>query len=433
MKNMKRIISAVLCLCIIFASALVLTSCKEKEQTPAPIDEAISVFVAASDIEEGTKITEDMLKTVTTDLSNIPFNAIRDIAKIKDMITTQKIYAGEFFFAAKLTEKIVEVEDEFSANLVVTEHIKTGGDVATKIQELINANPGRTLEFPDGEYIVSKPIKVPADCAKGVSLRLSSYAVIKAASNFSGDAVICLADGQRNSESESNSFYLSGGIIDGNGKADVAVSVGDARDILISNVTVRNAETGIKVVKGAADLENIHITATGSANSVGLLIEGSEGSAANIQISNVETGVKVTGSNNIFKSVFARYSGSSVDSCGFIDEGTGSNYDMCQSYQFATGFKMAEKSNSVYYACYVTWTDEALGRNWAFQSAGKFNALIRNCLVDFAFSGHDASFIKAGTSGGEGQILYPMIGGKNNIVNNEYNQYMEGTSIITKD
>jgi hypothetical protein len=336
------------------------------------------------------------------------------------MIATQKLYAGEFFFAAKLVDKIVEVDNEYSANLVVTEYFDLKGDVADKLQKLIDENPGRTLELPDGVYTVSKPIKVSADCAKAVSLRLSSYAVIKAADNWSGDsAVVCLADGERNSASENNSFYISGGIIDGNGKAAAAISVGDARDILISNVSVRNATVGIKVLKGAADLENIHIKGNGAADSIGLLIAGDEGSAANIQISGVENGVKVTGANNIFKSVNVKYSGTSVDSCGFIDEGTGSNYDMCQSYQFATGFKMAESANSVYYACHVAWTDAALGRNWAFQSAGKFNALIRNSSVDFAFEGHDASFIKVGTAGGAGQILYPLVGGADNIVNND--------------
>ena len=434
MRNMKRTFSTVLCLCMIFATLFALTSCDGGEETPEPTDSTVTVLVAAKDIAEGTKITEDMFKTVTTDISNVPFNAIRDAAKVKGMIAAQKFYAGEFFFAAKLTDKVVEVDDTYSANLVVTEYFDLGGDVADKIQKLIDENPGRTLEFPDGEYIVSKPIKVSADCAKAVSLRLSSYAVIKAADNWSGDsAVVCLADGERNSASDANSFYLSGGIIDGNGKAAVGISVADARDILISNVSVRNATVGIKVIKGAADIENIHIKGTGAADSIGLLLTGNESSVANMQVANAETGVKITGANNILKSVNVKYSGSSVDSCGFIDEGSGNNYDVCQSYQFATGFKMSESANSVYYACYVGWTDAALARNWAFQSVGKFNALIRNCSVDFDFEGHDGSFLKAGTAGGDGQILYPMISGSDNIVNDEFADYLEGTTVINKD
>ena len=433
MKNIKRTISTVLCLCMILATLLAFTACNGGE-TPTPTDNTtVTVLVVAKDIEAGTKITEDMFKTVTTDISNVPFNAIRDAEKVKGMIATQKLYAGEFFFNAKLVDKVVDVDTEYSANLVVTEYFELGGDVADKIQALIDANPGRTLEFPDGEYIVSKPIKVSADCAKAVSLRLSSYAVIKAADNWSGDsAVICLADGKRNDASAVNSFYLQGGIVDGNGKAAIGVSANDARDILISNVTIRNATVGIKVIGGAVDIENVNIKATGAANSIGMLVCGDESSAANVQITNAETGVKVTGANNVFKSVNAKYSGTAIDSCGFIDEGTGSNYDVCQSYQFATGFLMTENTNSVYYSCYVTWTDATITRNWAFQSTGKFNSLIRTCSVDFAFAGHDASFIKAGAEGGAGQILYPMMGGFDNLADEGYMDYLQGTTVIVK-
>jgi hypothetical protein len=70
--------------------------------------------------------------------------------------------------------------------VVVTDYIKTnsGKDVSDAIQNIIDKNPNRTIYFPDGVYIISKPIVTPAEPTKSVALELSNYAIIKASDNW---------------------------------------------------------------------------------------------------------------------------------------------------------------------------------------------------------------------------------------------------------
>ena len=65
--------------------------------------------------------------------------------------------------------------------VVVTDHLNanTGEDVSDAIQKLINENPHRTIYFPDGEYIIAKPICTSANPENAVSIMLSDFATIK--------------------------------------------------------------------------------------------------------------------------------------------------------------------------------------------------------------------------------------------------------------
>ena len=71
--------------------------------------------------------------------------------------------------------------------VVITDYIKanTGEDLSDALQELILQNPNRTIFFPDGEYVIAKPICTPANPVHAVTLLLSNFAVIKAAENWS--------------------------------------------------------------------------------------------------------------------------------------------------------------------------------------------------------------------------------------------------------
>ena len=67
--------------------------------------------------------------------------------------------------------------------VVVTDFVAADGkaDAADGIQRLIEANPNRTLWFADGTYLLAKPICTPAAPRRSVDLRLSNYAILKAA------------------------------------------------------------------------------------------------------------------------------------------------------------------------------------------------------------------------------------------------------------
>ncbi|MBO6220582.1 MAG: hypothetical protein J6N46_01480, partial [Bacteroidales bacterium] len=67
--------------------------------------------------------------------------------------------------------------------VVVTDYLRADGtsDVSDALQRVIDTNPNRTIFFPDGVYLISKPINTPADPSKSVALQLSNYATIRAA------------------------------------------------------------------------------------------------------------------------------------------------------------------------------------------------------------------------------------------------------------
>lgn len=66
---------------------------------------------------------------------------------------------------------------------------------ADAIQRLIDANPNREIFFPDGTYLLDKPICTPADPAKSVALKLSNYAKFKAAPGWTNTEAMVRLEG----------------------------------------------------------------------------------------------------------------------------------------------------------------------------------------------------------------------------------------------
>ncbi len=80
----------------------------------------------------------------------------------------------------------VYAADALPGAVCVTDTVaaETGADVADALQAVIDANPNRTIYFPDGEYLVSHSLCTPADPSKSVDLQLANYAVVKATEDF---------------------------------------------------------------------------------------------------------------------------------------------------------------------------------------------------------------------------------------------------------
>lgn len=114
--------------------------------------------------------------------------------------------------------------------VVVTDTIPADGktDVADALQALIDANPNRTIYFPDGIYLISHPIYTPADPRKSVDLQLSNYAIIRASSDFEGEALVILGgkDAKNDTHTVGSNYALEGGILDGSGKTNGVVIAG---------------------------------------------------------------------------------------------------------------------------------------------------------------------------------------------------------------
>ena len=109
--------------------------------------------------------------------------------------------------------------------VVVTDYVQpnTGEDVSDALQALILANPNRTIFFPDGEYLLSKPICTPANPVNAVSLKLSAFAKLKAMDSWTEkEAVVRMgaAEPYNTIYIPGSNYYFEGGIIDGNGKAN---------------------------------------------------------------------------------------------------------------------------------------------------------------------------------------------------------------------
>ena len=103
--------------------------------------------------------------------------------------------------------------------IIVTDTIPADGktDVADMLQKLIDDNPKRTIYFPDGVYLLSHPIATPAKPSLSVDLRLSNYAVLKAAPDWKDPEAIVRLGGKvpfNDIRTNGSNYGLTGGIID---------------------------------------------------------------------------------------------------------------------------------------------------------------------------------------------------------------------------
>lgn len=323
--------------------------------------------------------------------------------------------------------------------VIVSNYIKTDGseDVSNKIQQIIDSNPNRTIYFPDGVYLISKPICTPANPSKSVDLQLSNYAVIKAADNWScSDAMIRLGgkDAANDTHTAGSNYSLTGGVIDGSGKAN-AVSIDSGRETVIRNVSIKNAVVGINVKYGAnsgssdADISDVNIIGTGGTNSTGIYVEGYDNTFTNIRIGNVFTGVHLKSSSNSLRNIHPLYYSDYTDyenSCGFLDEGS-NIYDFCYSDQFCIGFCSTGNDSSVYDNCFCFWYSPTGGKEICFKSDGKFNSIVSNFRA--GFRGDTKNYVlQVGESGGSG-VFENLILGSNSLADKTFKRYKEGNFI----
>lgn len=177
--------------------------------------------------------------------------------------------------------------------VVVTDYVKanTGKDVSDELQALILANPNRTIFFPDGEYLLSKPICTPANPIHAVSLKLATFAKLKAMDSWSEkEAVVRLgaAEPYNDIYTPGSNYYFEGGIIDGSGKAN-GISIDSGRETAIHHVSIKNTEIGVHIKWGAnnrssdADVHSVNIVGNNSKTSIGVLLEGHDNTLTNMR------------------------------------------------------------------------------------------------------------------------------------------------------
>ena len=149
------------------------------------------------------------------------------------------------------------MNSEFNKNTYVNvlDYIEanTGRDLSDEIQKIILENPKRVIFFPDGEYMLSKPISTPANPDHSVCLHLSNYATLKAMDSWESDEAMVRLGAAEPFNSiyiNGSNYYLSGGIIDGSGFAN-GVSIDSGRETRVENVSIKNTQIGHHVKFGA--------------------------------------------------------------------------------------------------------------------------------------------------------------------------------------
>lgn len=305
-----------------------------------------------------------------------------------------------------------------SALLVATEHgVPADGktDAADAIQRLIDNNPNRTIFFPDGTYLVSRPILTPSDPKKSVDLVLANYAVMKATTPWPGGAVVRL--GALSSKfviNENGSNYgLHGGIIDGSGVAD-GVSIDGGRETRIDNVSIKHTHIGLHVKKAPqysssdADICDVNIVGNDSANSIGLLIEGFDNSFSNMRIASVNVGVWSKSGGNSMRNIHPLYIFSPTQdyesSCGFVIEEDNNWMNYCYSDQFATGFLLKNNASSSFTDCYCYWYSGKVPFQTAIRCEKRFETVTNSFRADFHNDCAKATLLQVGEPGGKGTM-----------------------------
>lgn len=322
--------------------------------------------------------------------------------------------------------------------VVVTDYVAADGmsDVSDRIQQIIDDNPNRTIYFPDGVYVIGKPILTPAHPARSVALELSNYAVIKASPDWSSDeAMVRLGgkDAANDITAAGSNYYLAGGVIDGGGVAK-GVSIDSGRETVIRNTSIKNVSLGIHVKRGAnsgssdCDISGVNIVGNNRPDCVGVLVEGYDNTFTNMRIGGVHVGFRLCSQANCLCNIHPLYYGGSDEyypsSCGFLDEAGNNWYDFCYSDEFAVAFCI-NGGRSLYNGCFAYWYSKRGAKHTAFRSNGKFESDVMNFNVGFGT--HNATkenvILEAAGDGGRGMFFNLHVGDMSVVTGDSHVKY----------
>lgn len=311
----------------------------------------------------------------------------------------------------------------------------SGRDVSAALQQIIDDNPNRTLYFPDGEYLVSAPLRTPANPVKSVDLQLSTYTVIKAAPDFSGEAVIALGgkDPFNDIKTPGSNYSLTGGIVDCSGIA-TGVAILSGRETKIQNTSIKNAVTGIYIGPGAnngssdSDIRDVDITGTEKPDSVGVLVEGHDNTFTNMRIGGVYQGFHVKSGGNSLYNIHPLFYGNFAEfdtSIGFYVEGSDNTLNYCYSDQFCTAYRVSNKNK--FDNCFCMWWTNQGEKCTVIQADGDFDSAFTNLSVSLRHD-TDNTMLK-GTVIGSGTIQNLMADESRFNLNRSYKMFMSNSPI----
>jgi hypothetical protein len=415
---MKRIFISITSIALIALMLFLAASCdsaivNDNSENKATEPQMIEVPIFTSDVEFAKKITPDKVTTKKIYVDALSATMITKVEDVVGKYAAVALYAGDFAYTGKVSRKkpvqqldASEVEKTRNKYIDVSQFVEpnSGIDVHAALQEIIDNNKHKTLYFPDGEYIISKPLKTSAAAASSTAFYLSDNAIIKASDNWndSDGALIELggAEVANDITTPGSNYHFIGGILDGNSKAR-GISLASGRESLVSKVKIINATVGIYIPEGVnskssdMDIEDIDIIGFG-ATSKGIVSIGLDNTFTDVRISNVKVGVENSG-GSFFRGISVRldknqpYEGT----VAFVTSGVSWFYS-CTSENMQTAFQFSggySGSAPVVKDFSIRWT-EAKGAQTAFDIKGNFASTCSNGVIDFFDASTENSILK---------------------------------------
>ena len=326
--------------------------------------------------------------------------------------------------------------------VVVTDFVPADGttDVADALQKVIDTHPNRTLYFPDGTYLLSKPIATPAEPTLSVDLQLSNYAILKAAPGWTNAEAMVRLGGihpANNIRTRGSNYSFTGGVVDGSGVAN-GISIDSGRETAIRQVSIKHVRVGIHIklraadsLSSDADISDVNIVGNGATNSIGVLVEGYDNTFTGMRIADVFTGFLLKSGGNSLRNIHPLYTCNYRDyanSSGFNDRYGNNWYSFCYSDHFGVGFITAPGKTCIYDSCYCMWYTPNKGlRHTVFRAEGSFDSMVNNMTVGFNRAEAVNTVLEEGRPGGKGQFMNLRV--KEDLVNEKecrYKAYLHG-------
>ena len=331
--------------------------------------------------------------------------------------------------------------------VVVTDKVASDGkaDVSDALQNLIDAHPNKTIYFPDGVYLLAKPIATSAHPKRSVDLRLSNYAVLKAAPGWSSQEAMVRLGGRehvddvrdtRHIRAIGSNYSFTGGVVDGSGVAN-GISIDSGRETAIRQVSIKHTRVGIHIklrgpdsLSSDADINEVNIVGNCATNSIGVLVEGFDNTLTGMRIADVFTGVLLKSSGNSLRNIHPLYTcnyWNYYNSSGFNDRGGNNWYYFCYSDHFGVGFITAPGKSSIYDSCFCLWYAPIGNRHTVFRAEGSFDSVVNNIRI--GFNGVDAinTILDEAHPGGKG--LFQNLRVDQKLINEKecrYKAYFQG-------
>jgi hypothetical protein len=408
----------------------------------------VDVVVLNRDIKKGQKISVDLLEIVEVSAENLPSNVVSKRSAVLDKYALRDFYEGDYIMSSWLVDeramiphdhlikKPIETVDADYVTVSDYVYPNTGEDLYIPLQELIDKNPGRTIYFPDGEYVISQSLLTSSRPADSISFQLSSGATLKAAEYWESDgtnrALISLGSYEKVNDitTPGSNFSVMGGVLDGNGIAD-GVAIAAGRETLIKDVVIVNVHYGIHVKQGTngnsadADVDDVTIIGNGDFDSVGVCFSGDDNTISNARISNVKYGMVLSATTFVSSCVVENTMGAR-GTAGYLIGGRSYLSD-CISINFDTAFEIS----GVGYAkqCSAIWTVDEGEKHVAFLTA-RLKFMIHGCKAEFISDKRENFFLVA-YEDGYGGVVAPIYD-PSLIAKGDMTQYYlsDGTSVL---